>query len=175
MSEVTVHYFLSVFFTRLWAQTLFSIIEHWFLFCCFGLFTMATEDLTFKIEKLTADNYHSWKFNMKMYLIGIDLWEIFTGAEIMDNDLSDAEKWKFKKRKNQALTAICPGISTNLQIYVRSSETAQDAWENLEKHFQLKTLSKKIFYQKEAIFRSNGKKGKIWQNMSIISKRCRST
>ena len=53
---------------------------------------MATEDLTFKIEKLTVDNYHSWKFNMKMYPIGIDLWEIFTGAEIMDNDLSDAEK-----------------------------------------------------------------------------------
>ena len=106
---------------------------------------MATEDLTFKIEKLTADNYHSWKFNMKMCLIGIDLWEIFTGTEIMDNDLSDAENWNFKKRENQALTAICPGISTNLQIYVRSSETAQDAWENLEKHFQLKTPSKKIF------------------------------
>ena len=53
---------------------------------------MATEDLTCKIEKLTADNYHSWKFNMKMYLIGIDLWDIVTGAAVMDNDLSDVEK-----------------------------------------------------------------------------------
>ena len=121
---------------------------------------MATEDLTFKIEKLTADNYHSWKFNMKMYLIGIDLWEIFTGAEIMDNDLSDAEKWKFKKRENQALTAICPGKSANLHIYVRSSETAQDAWENLEKHFQLKTLSKKIFYQRKLYFAQMEKRAK---------------
>ena len=110
---------------------------------------MATEDLTFKIEKLNADIYHSWKFNMKMYLIGKDLWEIVTGNEVMDKDLSDAEKRKFKKRENQALAAICLAVSTNLQIYVRSSETAGAAWENLEKHFQQKTLSKKIFYRRK--------------------------
>ena len=63
---------------------------------------MATEVVTFKIEKLTADNYHSWKFNMRMYLIGKDLWEIVTGAEVMDNDLSDAEKQIFKRCENQA-------------------------------------------------------------------------
>ena len=62
---------------------------------------MATEDVTFKIEKLTADNY-SWKFNMRMYLTGKDLWEIVTGAEVMDNDLSDAEKRIFKRCENQA-------------------------------------------------------------------------
>ena len=64
---------------------------------------MATENLTFKIEKLTADKYHLWKFNMKMYLIawiGKDLWEIVTGAEVMGNDLSDTEKRKFKGNPN---------------------------------------------------------------------------
>ena len=106
---------------------------------------MVTEDVTFKIEKVTVYNYHSWKFNMKMYLISEDLWDIITGTEVMDNDLSGAEKRKFKKRENQALCAICLGMSANLQIYVRSSETVQDACENYEKHFQLKTLSKKIF------------------------------
>ena len=110
---------------------------------------MATEDAIFKIEKLTADNYHSWKFNMKMYLIGKDLWEIVTGTELLNDELSEADKRKFKKRENQALAAICLGISTNLQIYVRSSETAKAAWESLEKHFQQKTLSKKIFYRRK--------------------------
>ena len=107
------------------------------------------EDLSFKIEKLTAENYHSWKFNMKMYLIGKDLWEVVTGTEVMENDWTEAEKRKFKKRENQALAAICLGISTNLQIYVRSSETPKSAWDNLEKHFQQKTLSKKIFYRRK--------------------------
>ena len=77
---------------------------------------MATEDLTFKIENVAADNYHSWKFNMKMYLIGKDLWEIVTGAEVTDNDLSDREKQKFKKRENQALAAICLGILTKFMF-----------------------------------------------------------
>ena len=107
------------------------------------------EELSFKIEKLTAENYHSWKFNMKMYLIGKDLWEVVTGTEVMENDWTEAEKRKFKKRENQALAAICLGISTNLQIYVRSSETPKSTWDNLEKHFQQKTLSKKIFYRRK--------------------------
>ena len=34
---------------------------------------MASADNSFKIEKLTAENYHSWKFNIKMSLIGKDL------------------------------------------------------------------------------------------------------
>ena len=84
-----------------------------------------------------------------MYLRCNDLWEIVTIAEVMNNDLPDAEKRKFKKREKQALASIYLGILTNLQISVRSSETAQDAWENLEKHFQLKTLSKKIFYRRK--------------------------
>ena len=86
---------------------------------------------------------------MKMYLRCNDRWEIVTVAEVMNNDLPDAEKRKFKKREKQALASICLGILTNLQISVRLSETAQNAWENLEKHFQLKTLSKKIFYRRK--------------------------
>jgi len=37
------------------------------------------EDIGFKVEKLSGENYHSWKFQMKMYLIGKDLWDIVTG------------------------------------------------------------------------------------------------
>jgi len=43
---------------------------------------MATDDVGFKVEKLTGDNYHHWKFQMKMCLIGKDLWEIVTGVGV---------------------------------------------------------------------------------------------
>ena len=119
---------------------------------------MATEELSCKFEKLTADNYHSWKFNMKMYLIGKDLWEIVTGTEVLSDEASEAEKRKFKKDENKALAMICLGISTSLQIYVRSCETAKSAWESLEKHFQQKTLSKKIFYRRK-LYSARMKKG----------------
>ena len=46
---------------------------------------MATgEDIGFKVKKLTGDNYHTWKFQMKMQSIGKNLWEIVTGDEILD-------------------------------------------------------------------------------------------
>ena len=47
---------------------------------------MATDDVGFKVEKLTGDNYHHWKFQMKMCLIGKDLWEIVTGADTLPVD-----------------------------------------------------------------------------------------
>ena len=115
---------------------------------------MATEDLSFKFEKRTAENYHSWKFNMKMYMIGKNLWEIVNGTEVWSDE---AEKRKFKKSDNKALAIICLSISTNLQIYVRSCKTAKSAWESLEKHFQQKTLSKKIFYRRKLHSEKNEK------------------
>ena len=69
----------------------------------------------------------------------------------MDSDLSDVENQKFKQHENQALVAICLGISTNLQIYVCSSETDQDTWEYLQKYFLLKTLLKKFFMEGSCI------------------------
>ncbi len=38
-------------------------------------------------------------------------------------------------------------VPTNLQIYVRSAETSKYAWNNFARHFELKTLSRKIFYR----------------------------
>ena len=49
-----------------------------------------------------------------------------------------------KKHENLALATVCLSISTNLQIYVRSAESAKAAWENLSKHFEQKSLSKKF-------------------------------
>ena len=56
---------------------------------------------------------------------------------------------KFKKRENLALATVCLSISTNLQIYVRSAESATAAWENLSKHFEQKSLSRKILYRRK--------------------------
>ena len=76
---------------------------------------------------------------MKMYLIGKDLLDIVTGAETLSE-----EKKQFKKRENVSLATICLSISTSLQIYVRSAKTGKEVWDNLEKHFQQKTLSTKM-------------------------------
>ena len=108
----------------------------------FLLLIMASaEDTAFKIEKLSGDDFHSWKFQMKMYLIGKDLWDIITGDETLNAQASAQEQRKFRKRENMALATVCLSVTTSLQIYVRSANTAIEAWDNL--------LSQKIFYRRK--------------------------
>ena len=112
---------------------------------------MATliEDGGFKVEKLTGENYYAWKFQMKMALIGKDLWEIIAGEEVLNEDASQADRRKFQRRSNMALATICLSVAANIQIYVRSAENAKEAWESLEKHFEKKLLSQKIYYRRK--------------------------
>ena len=58
---------------------------------------MATADDNsgFKVEKLTAENYFLWKYNMKMFLFGIDLWEIVTRAETLPGTASQEKQKRF--------------------------------------------------------------------------------
>ena len=68
---------------------------------------MATDDNALKVEKLNGENYHSWKFQMKMYLIGKDLWDITRGTETLTDDATVEEQRKFKKRENLVLASVC--------------------------------------------------------------------
>ena len=107
------------------------------------------EETTLRMEKLTVDTYHSWKFNMRMSLIGKDLWEIVEGSEILQERPTEAQRIQFRKRDNKALSMICLSVATELQIYVRSAKSGKEAWDSLEKHFEEKTLSKKIFHRRK--------------------------
>ena len=99
--------------------------------------------------RLTTENYQSWKFRCQMALKGRDLWEITTGEETLDEDAADEMRRKFKKRENQAHCLVCLGVSDPLQIYVRTTKSAKEAWDNLTGHFEEKSLSKMIFYRRK--------------------------
>ena len=105
------------------------------------------EETTLRMEKLTADTYHSWKFNMEMSLTGRDLWEIVEGTEVMRDGANEQQRTAFRKRDKKALSMICLAVSTDLQIYVRGSKSSKEAWDKLANHFEEKTLSKKVFYR----------------------------
>ena len=97
-----------------------------------------------KIEKLNAENYYSWKFDMKMILLGNDLWGIVEGSETLNPNANDAEKVAFRKRENRAMSCIGLTIARNLQIYVRNTKSSKEAWDSLANKFEEKSLSRKI-------------------------------
>ena len=60
---------------------------------------MAAEDTGFKVEKLNGENYYSWKFQMKMYLIGKDLWELVTGEVTLNAAANPEQQRRFERGK----------------------------------------------------------------------------
>ena len=121
------------------------------------LYTMGESQQNFSalnFDKLNLDNFHTWKFSMKMFLIGKGLWEIVDGSETVAEGAGTDAQAKFKKRDNLALSTICLGINSDLHIYVRASKTGKDAWDALSKRFEEKTLSKKISYRRK-LYRTN--------------------
>ena len=104
------------------------------------------------MSKLTRENYHKWKFNAKMVLIGKDLYDIVTGDEIMPEEATEANRKRreeFRKRDNRALSTICLAISEDLQIYVRNAKSSKEAWDSLANTFEEKTLSKIILNRRK--------------------------
>ena len=110
----------------------------------------STEETSYgKIEKLNADNYHTWKFNLKMILKMKNLWDIVTGTETVAVGATPTKRLEFKKRDDQAHSIICLSVKESLQIYVRNTDTGQEAWKNLAEHFEEKTLAKKIHFRRK--------------------------
>ena len=99
--------------------------------------------------QLTGDNYHEWKFSMKWLLMGLDLWDLVDGTEVLPDRAGQKQQEKFRKRQNLALSKICLSVSPNIQIYVRSAKTGKEAWDCIAKRFEEKSLTRIIKYRSE--------------------------
>ena len=91
-----------------------------------GKCSMSSTEESFRPERLTADNYINWKFQMQMMLIGKNLWEIVEGTETLAEDANHQQRIDFRKRSNKALSMICLSVSQSLSFYVRSAKGAKD-------------------------------------------------
>ncbi|KAI5636093.1 gag-polypeptide of LTR copia-type domain-containing protein [Phthorimaea operculella] len=90
------------------------------------------------VEKLSGiSNYGNWKFQLKMLLIHEDLWDVVS-AEVGKDDEANL------KRSQKALAKICLSVQPSCFTYVRNAETAHVAWNNLQKAYEDKGLSRRL-------------------------------
>lgn len=99
--------------------------------------------------QLTGENYHDWKYSMKWLLMGLDLWDLVNGTEVLPDGAGPKQQQKFRKRQNLALSKICLSVSPNIQIYVRNANNGKEAWDSIAKRFEEKSLSRIIRYRSE--------------------------
>ena len=81
----------------------------------------------------------SWKLQLRMALMRDDLWEIMSGTEAgpAEGGNADAERKKFKTRRNKALSMIVLSIKPELHYLIGREPV--DVWKLLKDHFERKT------------------------------------
>lgn len=80
------------------------------------------------IEKLTPQNYRTWKLSMSNFLITQDLWTIEDCASDFKEG-SLREEWEAKDVK--ALSFISLKVSSSEIIHIKNCKTAREAWQTL--------------------------------------------
>jgi hypothetical protein len=97
----------------------------------------------YQIDKLSSENWHTWKFQMKHILLGKDLWKYVDGSETLAVGADNAAKVLFKNNIQKALTVIVLSVTT-AQLYLITGA----AWKSLCDHYESKSLGNKLILKK---------------------------
>ncbi|GBM89028.1 hypothetical protein AVEN_151914-1 [Araneus ventricosus] len=87
------------------------------------------------IEQLEADNYSSWRIDMKVLLMERNYWRIETGTEIKPEEEKFKELKHFNSVKDKAYRTIYFNISKTYRYVIANREDPVAAWKHLE-HFR---------------------------------------
>jgi hypothetical protein len=131
----------------------------------------------YSIDKLTGDNFSSWKFRLQLILMDRGLWEIVDGSEVsptptptptgggkLDGNSGDGAssssvvvsvgigngnvQLDWKKRDNQALAQIALTVSNSELIHIRNAKSSHDAWKKICSVYEAKGLAAKVYLRR---------------------------
>ena len=98
-----------------------------------------------KMVKLDGSNYISWKFNMKLLLMGMDLYGFIEGSEVppvpTEDNKMEKEVKLYKSRSQKAYSLIARAVSPSLQVHVMNTVCPKKAWDTLKSHFEFVSIT----------------------------------
>jgi len=122
----------------------------------------ANNNNLYQIEKLTNNNFSSWKYKIQMILKSRKLWKYVDGTIVDLSLVKDAESYQ------EAHSQIVLTISDNLVGHVRSAKTASQAWQQLCSVFEQKGLSSQIFLYRKLLNVKFDESGTMQSHISKI-------
>ena len=108
----------------------------------------------YSIEKLSGDNFSSWKFKLQMILMDRGLWEIVDGTEVAPSSVGSGSDTKpqtyldWKKRDNQALAQIALTVSNSELVHIRNAKSSCEAWLKVCSVYEAKGLAAKVYLRR---------------------------
>jgi len=125
-------------------------------------------DDRFSIEKLTEENYSTWKFQMKHLLKAKGIFDNVELKNQPDENAAAEAKAKYQSDSEKAFSFIVLGVSAKLLYLITQCETASDAWKKLRGHFERDTLANKLFLKKKFFRLSMAQGCSISEHMKIM-------
>lgn len=107
------------------------------------------DEKSWNVDKLTSQNYPTWKFKLKHLLIAKELFGYVDGSVTLANDADAPVKAEFEKKTSKALAHVVLAVSDNLLYLITECETPKAAWDKLKAHFERDTLANKLFLKKK--------------------------
>ena len=91
--------------------------------------------LALKIQPLTADNYRSWKAQVKGLLMGQEAWGHIVGDDVKptpaENAANAAAVSAWVKRDRKAMSHILIALESELAAVYDDLDTAQEMWQRI--------------------------------------------
>ena len=80
------------------------------------------------IDRLDANNWFAWKFQMKHLLLANGLWGLVDETEVLRHGATAQEEAEYNKRVQKAFSTIVLAISPS-QLYLTLYDRPQPAWD----------------------------------------------
>ncbi|UYV74313.1 hypothetical protein LAZ67_11002983 [Cordylochernes scorpioides] len=100
-----------------------------------------------QIQKFNGDNFHLWKFQMKIILEAKDLLSITDGSEVKPEieDIAKFSNWKKKYAKSKML--ITTALEFKYLQQIVNCQTSAEMWKKLSTIYELKSETNKYLLQ----------------------------
>ncbi|UYV61796.1 hypothetical protein LAZ67_1006612 [Cordylochernes scorpioides] len=100
-----------------------------------------------QIQKFNGDNFHLWKFQMKIILEAKDLLSIIDGSEVKPEieDIAKFSNWKKKDAKSKML--ITTALEFKYLQQIVNCQTSVEMWKKLLTIYELKSETNKYLLQ----------------------------
>lgn len=98
------------------------------------------------IDKLNEGNFNLWKFEMKMLLTSMDLWDIVDGCEGTPPSNAEPKVLKeYKRHIKKAMPIISLNLANNQFVHIKNCEEPAKVWTILCNIHETNNLSNILF------------------------------
>eukprot|EP00731_Ephydatia_muelleri_P003627 Em0001g3627a len=109
------------------------------------------------IDKLTEENWSTWKFQTSTVLKAKNLWAFVDGdSATLPADASADQRARYAEQSDQAMAVLVMAISQSLLHLVTDCKTPREIWKALKDRFERNGLTSKMLLMREFLtFRLN--------------------